>query len=146
MSSEENRKLVHRFYEKAFIDWDLNEAKRMLSEDYTLHDPSVPDFEGGPEAWQVLQEGYHQAFPDHLLIIEDQFAEDDKVVTRWIACGTPRGDLPGIPATGRHMMVSGISITRVENGKIVEEWQNWDQVGMLRQLGVISEYEFVGQV
>jgi steroid delta-isomerase-like uncharacterized protein len=144
-TEEENRKLVHRFYEKAFIDWNLDEAKSMLSENYTLHDPNAPDFEGGPEGWQILQEEYHQAFPDHLLIIEDQIAENDKVVTRWIACGTQRGDLAGIPATNKHIMVSGISITRVENGKIVEEWQNWDQVGMLRQLGALSEYEFVNE-
>jgi steroid delta-isomerase-like uncharacterized protein len=144
MSTEENRNLVRRFYETAFIDWKLDEARTFLAPDYMLHDPTIPDFEGGPEAWQILQESYHEAFPDHLLIIEDQVAEENKVVTRWIACGTQKGDLPGIPATNHHVMISGISITRIEEGKIVEEWQNWDQIGMLRQLGAISEYEFAG--
>jgi steroid delta-isomerase-like uncharacterized protein len=80
---------------------------------------------------------YRAAFPDLKITVEDQIAEGDKVVTRWTAEGTHDGDLPGLPASGRSSTVTGIGIDRIEGGKIVEAWGNWDTLGMLQQLGAI---------
>jgi steroid delta-isomerase-like uncharacterized protein len=80
---------------------------------------------------------YRAAFSDLQMTVEDQIAEGDMVVTRWTAVGTNDGDLPGMPASGRSSTVTGIGIDRIEDGKIVEAWGNWDTLGMMQQLGVI---------
>ena len=71
------------------------------------------------------------------LIIQDQFADGDKVATRWIGSGTNKGALMGIPPTGKRSTVTGITIDRYQNGKAVESWVNYDALGMFQQLGVI---------
>jgi len=80
---------------------------------------------------------YRTAYPDTHFTVEDQVAEGDKVATRWTATGTHRGELMGIAPTGKRVTVTGIAITRVTNGKIVETWNNFDALGQLQQLGVI---------
>ena len=80
---------------------------------------------------------YRSAFPDIQFTIEDLIAEGDKIVTRYTARGTHRGDLQGIPPTGRQVTVTGIIISRFANGKFVEGWLDFDALGMLQQLGVI---------
>jgi len=69
--------------------------------------------------------------------IEDLIAEGHKVVTRYTARGTQQGDMPGIPATGKHVTVTGIDIVRLAGNKIVEHWGEADQLSMVQQLGVI---------
>jgi predicted ester cyclase len=84
---------------------------------------------------------YRNAFPDVQMRVEDQVAEGDMVVTRWIASGTHQGDLMGIAPTGNRMTVAGTSIERVVNGKIEETWDNYDALGMMQQLGAIPSPE-----
>jgi predicted ester cyclase len=76
---------------------------------------------------------YWRAFPDLRLTVEDQIAEDDKVVTRWTACGTSRGEVKGGNVTGRILAVTGISIDRFRAGKIVESWTENKQLNMRPQ-------------
>jgi predicted ester cyclase len=73
--------------------------------------------------------------------VEDQVAEEDRVVTRWRARGTHRGDLGPIPATSREFEIQGITIERIASGKIVEVWVARDELGLLRQLGVLPELQ-----
>ena len=75
--------------------------------------------------------------------VEDMVGEGDRTVVRWTARGT-RGALMGVPPTGRQMMVTGISIIRVANGKIIEHRLNWDTLGMLQQLGIVPPIEESG--
>ena len=77
------------------------------------------------------------AFPDIQYTLEDLLAEGDRVVARFTARGTQRGVFQGIPATGRAAAVSGIAIYRLAGGKIVEQWLEYDQLGLLQQLGVL---------
>jgi predicted ester cyclase len=79
------------------------------------------------------------AFPDLHYSVEDQIAEGGKVVTRYTASGTHQGELMRMAPTGNRAEITGISITRIEEGKIEEIWENYDTLGMMRQLGVISE-------
>jgi predicted ester cyclase len=83
--------------------------------------------------------GYHSAFPGAHSTVEDQVAEGDKVVTRWRARGAHRGDLGPIPATGRAFEMDGVTIERIADGKIAEVWVARDELGLLRQLGVLPE-------
>ncbi len=80
---------------------------------------------------------FRVAFPDVRVVVEDQIAEGDRVVTRWSAGGTHAGPLKGMPATGRTIAVTGANVTRFANGKIVESWFNFDMLTLLRQLGVV---------
>ncbi len=80
---------------------------------------------------------WRAAFPDLKFTIEDQIAEGDKVVTRWTSTGTHKGELMGIAPTGVKMTVTGIEISRIAGGKIMEKGENWDALGMWQQLGVV---------
>jgi len=77
--------------------------------------------------------------PDAQITVEKQLAEGDLVATRWVGRGTHEGELMGIQRTGKQVTVSGLTISRLEGGKIVEEFQNWDTFGMMRQLGAVPE-------
>jgi len=91
----------------------------------------------GLEAFKQFVSAYLTAFPDLHFTIEDQIAEEDKTTLRYTARGTHRGDLMGIPPTGKQVTVTGIFITRWANGKAEESWFNFDALGMLQQLGVV---------
>jgi predicted ester cyclase len=84
---------------------------------------------------------YRNAFPDVLMSVEDQVAEGDKVVTRWIASGTHQGDMMGIAPTGNRVTVAGTSVERIVDGKIEETWDNYDALGMMQQIGAIPSPE-----
>jgi len=74
---------------------------------------------------------------DRQSTVEDQIAEGDKVMTRWTYRGTHKGDLMGIAPTDKQVTVTGICIDRIVGGKIVEEWGEMDNLGMMQQLGVV---------
>ncbi len=82
---------------------------------------------------------YRSAFPDTQITIEDQLAEGDMVATRWTARGTHQGELMGVPPSGNRVEVAGITISRIEGGKIEEDWDNYDALGMMQQIGAIPE-------
>ena len=80
---------------------------------------------------------FKAAFPDMHLHIEDEIAEGDKITIRFTGHGTHRGELMGIPATGKEVNFAGISIARIAGGKIMERWEEFDMMGMMVQLGVV---------
>lgn len=135
--SEQNKAIVRRSFEELFTKGDLRVADEVFAPDYVGHDPALPQEMHGPEEFKQFVRMYRTAFPDLELTVEDQIAEGDKVVTRFTARGTHRGDLMGIPPTGRKIVVTGISIDRMENGKSVESWTNYDVMSMMQQLGIV---------
>jgi steroid delta-isomerase-like uncharacterized protein len=104
---------------------------------YVLHDPSEPEPLRGPEGLKGQFRKYLTGFPDARITVDDQFAEGDHVATRWTARGTHEGEIAGISATGKEVTVTGLTFSRLENDKLVEEWATWDTLGMLVQLGVV---------
>ncbi|MEU2037790.1 ester cyclase [Nocardia niwae] len=136
MSLEANKALVRRFYQE--IDaGNVDAMDDLVAEDYLDHSP--PPFPGlGPG-----REGLKQAFRMFWAatpgrhVIEDQVAEGDRVVTRLTAHGRHTGDLPGIPATGNELTMTGTAIHRIADGKIAEKWSDKDVLGFLQQLGVL---------
>ena len=80
---------------------------------------------------------YLRAFPGIRVTVEDQVAEGETVVTRFTARGTHNGDLGGVAPTGKEVTVAGISIDRFEGGKCVEQWQSFDELAMMQQIGAI---------
>ena len=137
--SEENKALHTRAFEEGWNAGNLDVLDETDAPEDVLHDPSVPEDVRGVEAVKQFASMYLRAFPDLRFTIEEQLAEGDKVVTRWTSSATHQGELMGIPATGNRTGVSGITISRLSEGKLVEDWNNWDTLGLMRQLGVIPE-------
>lgn len=134
--SEENKALVRRFVE-VFNQGNLSAIDEIIAPNYVRYDPASPDGIRGSEGIKQFVTTYRTAIPDIHITTEEQIAEGDKVVTRWTGHGTHKAALMGIPPTGKQATVTGITITHIANGKIVEEWINWDTLGMLQQLGVV---------
>ncbi len=109
----------------------------LVADTYVAHDPAVPEQIRGRQGARENVEMYLAGFPDGRITVEDQLAEGDMVATRWTARGTHQGELVGIAPTGKQVTVSGTTISRLEGGKIVEEWTNWDTFGLMVQLGVV---------
>ena len=129
-----------RVFEEAFTQGKVEVLDELVAEDWVNHDETVPpEIPRGRAGLKQLAHGYRGAFPDLQMTVEDQIVQGDKVVTRWSARGTHQGDLMGIPATGKQGRANGITIDRIENGKIVESWNHWDQLSLLQQLGVVPE-------
>ena len=138
MSIESNKAVARRFLEEVFGQGNLAVADEIVAPDHVDHGPGTPPgLPSGPEGTKMFVTVYRNAFPDIRFTIDEQVAEGDKVVTRWTGSGTHKGELAGIPPTGKSATVTGIGVDRIVNGKIVESWGVFDQFGMLQQLGVI---------
>ena len=87
---------------------------------------------------------YRTAFPNLRVTVDQQIAEGDLVVTRWTATGTHRGELFGTAPTKKRVSVQGIVISRITDGKIAEEFECYDTLGMLRQLGAVKSWGIAG--
>ena len=135
--SEENKALARRSWEVG-TGGSLDTLEDALVEVYAhnciLHeaDEDIVGIEGLTQFVSMIR----SAIPDLRITIEDDMAEGDKVVTRWIGQGTHQGELLGIAPTGNQLTFTGITIHRIEDTKIVEEWSNWDALGVMRQIGV----------
>ncbi len=135
MSAKENEAIVRRLMERAYTIPEVHDE--LVADDYVGHFPPNPTLHG-PEGLKAFNAQAVTAFPDVRVTIEDLLAQGDEVVARWTLRGTHEGALRGgIPATGRRVEVSGITISRIRNGKLVENWGNYDLLGMLQQLGVL---------
>jgi steroid delta-isomerase-like uncharacterized protein len=139
MMSEENKEKTRRFLQEAFNEGNLSVVDEIYASDYVLHDPAVPDEIRGPEGVKGFVQMYRSAFPDTHITVEDQIAEGDDVVTRWTGRGTHQGELFGIPPSGNQIEISGITIDRFSGGKGVESWTNYDNLGLMQQIGAIPE-------
>jgi steroid delta-isomerase-like uncharacterized protein len=135
--SERNKELVRRCIEQALNTGNLNVVDEVLANDYVYREPTVGE-RRGREGFKQLITMYRTAFPDVRLTVEQQIAEGDLVVTRWTARGTHRGELFGTAPTNKQVTVQGIVISRISNGKIVEEVESYDALGMLRQIGSVQ--------
>jgi len=146
MLSETNKTVSRRFFEEVFGKGKLNVLDEIIATDHVNSGPgALPQLPTGPDGAKQLVTVYRNAFPDIRFTIDEQIAEGDKVVTRWSADGTHKGELVGIPATGKTSTVTGITVDRFVNGKIAESWAIFDQFGMMQQLGVIPTPEAAGK-
>jgi steroid delta-isomerase-like uncharacterized protein len=143
--SEQNKTISRRSVEEAFNKGNLDVLDELVSPSFVNHDPASPEDIRGVDGFKEFVNTYRSAFPDLRVTIEDQVAEGDKVATRWSARGTQKGELLGMPASNKQATVTGISIDKIEGGKIVESWNNWDTLGMLQQLGAIPETARAGR-
>jgi steroid delta-isomerase-like uncharacterized protein len=132
--SAENKAVVRRVLE-AINEGKLDEAAGFFASNYVWHGPG-PDAHG-PEGFRQIVTTYRNAFPDLVCTVEDQIAEGDKVATRFTASGTHRGELAGVAASGRHVTVPCQILERIVDGKIVESFESFDQLGMFQAIGTL---------
>jgi len=137
--SEQNKTAVRRLFDELWNKGNLKVADELIAPNYMDHDPSSPDFGKGPESEKKRVTHYRTAFQDLRLSIEDILAEGETVVARWTCRGVHKGELNGIAPTGKQFAITGVTILRFANGKIVEGFVNWDALGLMRQLGVVPE-------
>ncbi len=137
MSAEENKAIALRTSEI------VNQKNPDLIEefyppDFVWHEPDQ-DIRGYEQAKQ-LSSTFFAAFPDAQITNEDVIAEGEKVVRRYTTRGTHQGETEVFgPPTGRQVELKGITIHRIEGGKIVEEWESYDNLSMMKQLGLAPE-------
>jgi steroid delta-isomerase-like uncharacterized protein len=127
-----------RLLEEVFNTGNVALADELIAADAVTHDPSLPEALRslrGPEAMKQTVATYRTAFPDVHMTADDAVREGDTVVLRWHAEGTHRGELTGLAPTGGRVTVTGISIDQWKDGKIVETWVEWDNLGLARQIG-----------
>jgi predicted ester cyclase len=134
--SEQYKTAARNFIEKGLNQKDLTALDEYFSPKLTDHalPPGIP---AGLEGRKMFASALLAAFPDLQVDVEDLVAEGEKLVTRYSVRGTHKGDLMGIPATGKEISITGIAIDRFENGLSVEHWEIIDQLGMMQQLGVV---------
>jgi predicted ester cyclase len=137
--SEVNKAVVRRQEEELFTRGNLDAADEIYAPNYVGHDPSNPEDIQGLEAAKQAASDYRKAFPDLQVIIEELIAEGDKVAARVRFRGTHPGELEGIAPTGRRVESTGIVISRMEGGKIAEDWANFDDLGLMCQLRAIPQ-------
>ena len=133
---EENVAATRRLFEEAWNQGNLDVIDELCAEDFVDHDPVMGDSDR--EGVKQLVSGYRDAFPDLDITIEDTFADDDKVVVRWVAQGTFENAIMGQEPTGeRGDPINGIGIDRFEDGKVVESWGQWDTLTFMRNIGAM---------
>jgi steroid delta-isomerase-like uncharacterized protein len=136
--SEQNKALARRGVEEIWNQGKLGVIDELVASNATYHDPNVPGGKfTGPDGVKQFVQIYRTAFPDVRITVDDQVAEGDKVVTRWTATGTHKGELMGIAPTNKRATVAGMDIELYQNGKLVESWSSYDMLGMMQQLGVV---------
>ena len=135
--SADNKALARRWFEEVWNKGRVDAIDEMFATDgraFGLGDQPLV----GPAEFKPFHATYRQAFPDMQIHIDEVIAEGDIVAMRWTASGTHRGNLMGLVATGRPSRFEGMSFLRMRDGKIVEGRNVFDQLGMLKQLGVTS--------
>ncbi len=131
---EQNKAIARRAFEEILSHGRFELAEELYAKDFVNHgihrDVSL-------EEDQTALRGWHEAFPDVVVTAEKLMAEGDLVTVYWIARGTNTGTGNGLPATGKKAEMSGITIWRIVDGKIKEEWSAFDQLSMMQQLGLL---------
>ena len=135
MSAQENKTIARRLLEEPWTNVEV--ADDLVDDRYVGHDPSLPEPLRGPQGFKDNVSMFRAGYSDAKITVDDQIAEGAKVASRWTGRGTHDGELMGIAPTGKQVAVAGLTISHVENGRVVEEWTNWDTLGMLQQLGAV---------
>jgi predicted ester cyclase len=142
MSLEANKQLIRRLFEE-----DLNEpdgavaarvADQIIAPDFHDH-TNPPGLQHGVESHKTIVAMFRSTFPDMHWTAEALIAEGDLVVARTTMRGTQRGEFFGIAPTNRAVVYRGVHVMRVADGKVAEHWGSNDDLGLMRQLGVIPE-------
>ena len=137
--SEENKALIHRWFEEVWNKGRAEAIDEMFAEEAVAH--GLAEASGqelrGPAGFKPFFQNFRDAFPDIRVIVEDTIAEGDKVATRLTLHAVHTGEFQGMLATGKQIAMAQTTIHRIRDGKITEVWVSSDDVGMMKQLGLM---------
>ena len=135
MSAESNKTIIRRLFQM-IQDGNSMNVEEIFASNWVNHDPTLPPMQGFDGARQLINM-WSTSLSNRKVTIEDMVAEGERVAARFTFSGTNTGPLMGIPPTGKTANSTGIGIFRVVDGKLTENWVNFDALGMLQQLGII---------
>ncbi len=128
-------------YERNWIDGlnrgDVSPADETFAPDCVIHMAGAPEPNLSVSAFKELVNGLLVAFPDFHVTVVDQMIADNKAAFRWVARGTHDGPLGDAQATGKQVQFVGLIFDHVVGDQVAERWEQWDQMGMLQQLGLV---------
>jgi steroid delta-isomerase-like uncharacterized protein len=130
----QNKEIARRFMEECWNKGDKQAMRDLIADKCRYHDPVFPGVENVEQHITACR----NAFPDLSFTTEDMIGERNEVVVHWTVRGTQRGPFLGVQPTNRACTVSGTSITRIQGGKIVEHWADWNVMTLMEQLGVAA--------
>lgn len=133
----ENKALVTRLVSEVWNERDLDVADEILAADYEGHGYGGGDVDR--DGYKQFVDKHFDLFPDLEMSVDETIAEDEKVVARWTITGTQEGPVLGIEPTGKEVAVPGVTVYRVEDGRVVEDWNTPDPRALMKQLGVGPE-------
>ena len=122
----------------------LDDVLELVDDNYVGHAPGMPEPIRGKQGLREFFNAYLTAFPDGGITVDEIIAEGDRVSSRWTARGTHTGDLMGMPPSGRQATVTGITFSRIVDGKLREDWITWDSLSLMQQLGAVPEISAAG--
>jgi len=134
----DNKTLVRQLTEEVWNNGNVDQVDELAATNLVSHDPNFP-ISNGPQGLKQHVKQIRTAFPDLRETIENTISDGDTVVTRWSCRGTHKGNLLGIGPSGKNCNVTGITIHRLQNNKIVETHTNFDALGLLQQIGVVQQ-------
>lgn len=136
--SEQNKALVRQVMVDVWQDGKLEKIDDYYAEDFVSHDdtPGIPQNREGLKMFAGMLEA---AFSGGAVTVDDQISEGDRVVTRWSSTSSHSGDFLGVPASGNEVKITGINVSRIAGGKIVEEWGEADMLGLMQQIGAVPD-------
>jgi steroid delta-isomerase-like uncharacterized protein len=134
----ENAAVVRRYFEEILGTGRLDLLNELVAPEYVDH-TARPGRASGTAGVREVVVLFHTAFPDLVVTLEDTLTEQDRVATRFTIRGTQTGPFAGLPPTGRQVVITGIAISRVAGGRIAEQWDQADMLGLLQQLGALPD-------
>lgn len=135
MSAKENKIIARRYFEEIWNKANLAAVEALVAADAVGHLPGTTIH--GTEVLKQRVGMLYDIYTDPSFTVEDQIAEEDKVLTRWTFRGVHTGEYMGAAPTGKQVTTTGMHLFRLAGGKIVELWLNSDDLGELQQLGVV---------
>ena len=137
MPADENKAIVRRFIDEIFVKGRAETVDELLSDDFVAH--TWPSTGHPKDDLKKATERVHGALTNPRFTIDDMIAEGDRVAVRLTTSATQTGEFMGMPPSGKTYEISEIHIFRVRDGKVIEHWHQFDQMGMMRQLGAMPE-------
>jgi steroid delta-isomerase-like uncharacterized protein len=144
--SSDNKEIARRLMDECWSQGKLEAVRELVSNECRYHDPVFPSLTSGVENIKRHISTCRSGFPDLKFTIGDTIAERNEVVIHWTARGTHKAQFLGISPTNRVATVSGTSIFRIEDGRIIEQWVDWNLMTLMEQLGVAAMPKAKGKV
>ena len=135
MSIDENKAIVRRFIDEIFVQGRRETVDELLADDFVAH--TWPSTGHPKDDLKGAIDRTSRGLADPVFTIEDLIAEGDRVAVRLTAAATQVGEMMGMPASGKRYEIGEIHIFRLSAGKVVEHWHQFDQMGMMKQLGAM---------